>query len=117
METNVSFEVRFITCCSSVWSESRQKKTGSLQIVYSYSLEFSTVHLYGYQRRDQMQRKANGRAHMDLFLYQVLMASELSLSVLSKVCVGLGKNPGVAAGFSINQELSIPKDAPVHFGV
>lgn len=64
-----------------------------------------------------MQRKANGRAHVDLFLYQVLMASELSLSVLPKVCVGPGKNPGVAAVFPINQGLSIPKNAPVLFGV
>lgn len=86
-------------------------------IVYSYSLEFSTVRLYWYQRRGQMQRKANGRAHVDLFLYQVLMVSELSLSVLSMVCVGLRKNAGVAAVFPINQGLSIPKDAPVLFGM
>lgn len=64
-----------------------------------------------------MQRKANGRAHVGLFLYQVLMASELSLSVLPEVCVGLRRSPGAAAVFSINQGLSIPKDAPVHFGV
>lgn len=42
-----------------------------------------------------MQRKANGRAHVDLFLYQVLMVSELSLSVLPTVCVGLRKNCSV----------------------
>lgn len=36
-----------------------------------------------------MQRKANGRAHVGLFLYWVLMALKLSLSVLPKVCVGL----------------------------
>lgn len=56
-----------------------------------------------------MQGKANGRAHVGLFLYQVPMASELSLSVLPEVCVGLTKSPGVAAVFSINQGLSVPK--------
>lgn len=60
-----------------------------------------------------MQRKASGRAHVDLFLYQVLMVSEVSLSVLPTVCVGLRKN----TGFPINQGLSTPKDAPVLFGV
>lgn len=115
-----------------IWSEvynqlflsvERKKETGKKHrifadlIVYSYSVEFSTVHLFWHQRRDQMQRKANGRAHVGLFLYQVLMSLKLSLSVLPKVCVGLRKNPGVAAVFSINQGLSIPKDAPVLFGL
>lgn len=80
-------------------------------IVYSYSVEFSTAHLYWHQRRDQMQRKASGRAHVGLFLYQVLMALELTLTVWPKVCVGLRRNPGAAVVFSINQGLSIPKDA------
>lgn len=64
-----------------------------------------------------MQRKANGRAHVGLFLYRVLKALELSLSVLPKVSVGLRENPGAAALLSINQGLSIPKDAPVLFGL
>lgn len=58
-----------------------------------------------------MQRKARGRAHVGLFLCQVLMALEVTLPVLSKVCVGLRRNPGAAAVLSINQGLSIPKDA------
>lgn len=81
------------------WKKETEKKHTIFAdlIVFSYSVEVSTVHLYWHQRRDQMQRKANARAHVGLFLYRVLMVSELSLSVLPKVCVGLGKSPGVAA--------------------
>lgn len=65
-----------------------------------------------------MQRKVNGRAYVELFLYWILISSDCALSVLPEVIDSLRKNPGdVTAVFCMNQGLSITKDAPVLFGV